>query len=185
MENKQQQYPTQVPTNQQAATKTKIPKSIWLAMLLFLILTIAGFGLYGTTRLQLSDEKKAHNITKSQLNQEQAKLKTAVSLPDLSNSSPECGSGNNDKMRLALVNKEPIGGYNFYILTCLNEIDNKTSLKGELQAYKVDANGKQTFKFGNGFGEPYCVSKKFLPLDVAVKLNTVSGFPFCSGYYGT
>jgi hypothetical protein len=164
-------------------TVNKPPKSklAWFLVILLLIASIAGFGLWYLSKQQLTKEKTAHSSIQKQLdetalklNQAQVNLKMATFLPDLSNTSPECGSGNNDKIRLTPVNKDPIDGYRLYLLSCLNQIDNKTSLMGELQAYKVKDDGQETFDFGNDFGEPYCISTKLLPAKTA-----------CSGYYGT
>ncbi|HUP26446.1 MAG TPA: hypothetical protein VM124_02245 [Candidatus Limnocylindrales bacterium] len=164
----------------------------WLFIILLLTASVIGYGLWYGANKKLSQEKTAHNATQKQLsdsntslNKAQDRLKAAVFLPDLSNTSPECESGNNDKIRLTPINKDPIDGYKLYLLSCLNQIENKTSLKGELQVYKVNNQGQEEFDFGNGFGEPYCISNKFFSAKTAEKLKNYTGFPACSGYFGT
>jgi hypothetical protein len=94
----------------------------------------------------------------------------------------ECGAGNDDKARLAQINKEPINGYKLYILNCINVVENKTSLKGELLFYRV-VKGQERFYLGNGFGEPYCIPTVSIAAKDAVDLKKYTGLPSCSGYY--
>jgi len=173
-------------TVQATAPKHKKPVLMWIILVLLLAGTSAFATLYLSSQKQLKETQQLKTgveqrlgATQLSLNQAQDRLKTAVFMPD--KVSPQCNSNSNAQLKLAPVNATPIDGYNIYIVNCLNSlIAGKNDSK--IIAFKVEADGSQTFKYGAGSGEPFCVSGKILPANVAADISSQTGLPVCKTF---
>lgn len=180
--------PTEMePTEQLEAKPTVNKKPVLLKILtvLFLIVAVTGFALFAMTQKQLSDSKKAQNATQEKLKTTEDsltkandKLKSAVFLP--TQMSPQCFGTSNENAKLAPVNREPIDGFNVYILNCVDELAaGKNTSK--VVAFKVTGT-EMSFAFGAGSGEPFCISGKILPTSAAANISKQTGLPVCKTF---
>lgn len=168
------------------AQKPKKPVLVWFALILLLLGTCSFAGLYLSTQKQLKETRQLKTAveqrlgtTQLSLKQTQDRLKTAVFLPE--NVSPQCNSSNNAQLKLAPVNTTPIDGYNAYIVNCLNSlVAGKNDSK--IVAFKVNTDGSQTFEYGASSGEPFCISGKILPANVAGDISQQTGLPVCKTF---
>lgn len=162
------------------SAKPKGSKLAWILVIILALSTAAGFGLYFQTKQQKEKLQTELNTTQAELSKAEEQLKKAVILPTGDSFSPQCGS-NNDNTRLAKVNTEPINGYNLYISGCWNEVSNQDFSSIQIIGFKVSDDGEQTFAFGVGQGEPFCVpDARILPEADAAAISKATGLPLCS-----
>lgn len=175
----------------QVSPVSKKPSKLpWVFVVIFLLTTITGFVLFAMSKKQTQEVQNQKATiqnklteTESTLKVAQAKLQTAVILPNGNEMSPQCSSSNNNRTRLAPVNTTPIEGFNIYLVNCVNDLVSGKTDTGKVVAFKVKKDGKQEFAFGAGSGEPYCISSKILGNEIAVaKLSTSTGLPICKTF---
>ena len=176
--------------------KRKSSALSWIMAIVFLLSTVAGFGLYTMQRNQLKDAKRQEAIAKSnqvatqtKLTATAASLKTtqdalavAYKIPSGASMSPQCSQANNDRTYLAPVTHDPVGGYSVYFVNCLSDLIAGKTTTGKVIAFKVGSDGTQSFAFGAGSGEPYCISAKITTADAAAAISKATTLPVCKTF---
>ncbi len=170
---------TQPTTQPISDAKPKGKKLAWILVIVLALSTAAGFGLYFQTKQQKEDLQKELLSTKSDLDKANEELKKAVFLPEGDKYEPLCSSNNADT-RLAQVNTSPINGYNLYMASCSDEVLDQNFSSIQIIGFKVSGDGEQTFAFGVGQGEPFCVpDARILPVADAAAISAATGLPLC------
>lgn len=183
--------PTSQPTPTAAPPKPKRGKGMALFLLVIILIAAAAGGVYFWQQGQASKTKKSldeANAKVTQLNGQVSDLNGKVAeleasqktlaLPTASDFSPQCESSNNNELIVAALTPEPVNNYQAYVEFC----GNKTDIPPRVVAFKVGSDGKRSFAFGAGTGEPFCISERIIDKTAAKSISTQTKVPLCKTF---
>lgn len=185
--------PAQPPQQDSVPSAPEMPKKKRSTMLVFalmlLLLIVASAGIYMWQNNQVKSKQKALTQAQAQLSTALTTSDAIVALPTNKDAGHSDCSKNFTNTVYASLTPKPVDGYQAYLAVCLGDGQTVPSLQGltptstaTVVVFKTSENGSKKFVYGAGTGEPFCMSKKILPANVAADLSTATKLPICKTF---